>query len=58
MTDWPIIMLTDHSKIQSFSRCHKIQEFQGLELNPMKFKAFQEIQGPVQTLPELTKPII
>ena len=38
-------------KIQDFSRLFgKIQGFQGLELGPMKFKAFQDFQGPVRTL--------
>ena len=38
-------------KIQDFSRLlGKIQGFQGLELGPMKFKAFQDFQGPVWTL--------
>ena len=41
----------DHNYIQDFSRllC-KIQGFQGLEFGPIKFKAFQDFQGPVRTL--------
>ena len=45
-------------KIQDFSRllC-KIQGFQGLEFGPIKFKAFQDFQGPVQTLISNTRMI-
>ena len=45
----------DHNYIQDFSRllC-KIQGLQGLEFGPMKFKAFQDFQGPVRTLHQCT----
>ena len=40
----------DHNKIQDFPRLlYKIQGFQGLEFGPIKFKAFQDFQGPVWT---------
>ena len=41
----------DHNQIQDVSRllC-KIQGFKGLEFGPIKFKVFQDFQGPVRTL--------
>ena len=45
------ILFTIIKFIQDFSRllC-KIQSFQGLEFGPIKFKAYQDFQGPVRTL--------
>ena len=43
-------------KFQDFSRLlYKIQGFQGLEFGSIKFKAFQDFQGPVRTLCSVMK---
>ena len=51
---WLLFVTTIKSKqnfIDYFSRLFcKIQGFQGLEFGPIKFKAFQDFQGPIQTL--------
>ena len=38
----------DHNPIQDFSSL--LCKIQGLEFGPIKFKAFQDFQGPVRTL--------
>ena len=50
----PNIILTDHNKDLSRQRC-KIQELQGLELGPIKFKADQDFQGPIPTVFTISK---